>query len=91
MSYILAHVAPAYAVVGLIIIFLFDAKGAVLVWPVFVVFAPAGIYFCSRRCPNCKKYIYTVENMRKFPGGLHRIPIYIPINCPNCGQHLELR
>ncbi len=89
LSYSIMHLGPIYVIMGMMAGSYFAVPGWVVVLPVFVIFVPAGLYMLSRRCPSCGNLIYTVEHMKKAPGGLYRVPIHIFRSCPVCGHKLD--
>ena len=85
-AYWLMHLAPIYAVVG-VVLGIMGVSGVLVLAPL-LLFAAAGAYIASRKCPHCGQPIYTAENLGKVEGGLSRIPVDRFRHCPACGGNL---
>jgi hypothetical protein len=85
-AYWLMHLAPLYAIVG-VVLGMMGVSGLVVLAPL-LLFAAAAAYIASRKCPNCRQTIYTVENLGKVEGGLSRLPVHRFRHCPACGGNL---
>ena len=85
-AYWLMHLAPLYAVVG-IVLGIMGVPGLVVLAPL-LLFVAATAYIASRKCPHCVRPIYTAENLGKVEGGLSQIPLHRFRQCPACGGSL---
>lgn len=59
--------------------------------PIPFLFIPATLYLLSRRCEDCRAKLYTVEHLKRAPGGLRRFPLPVFRTCPECGHVLNDR
>ena len=67
-AYWFMHLAPIYAVLG-IVLGIMGAPGLAVLAPL-LLFVLAAAYVASRKCPHCGRTIYTPENLSKVEGGL---------------------
>ena len=88
LSYGALHLSPVY-VLAAAVAGTYGVDGWLVLLPMMFGFVPASIYLITRRCSNCGSPIYTVDHMKKAPGGINRIPIYRWRNCPECGHPLS--
>lgn len=82
------HLTPIYGLFA-IISYMYNIPAWVVLFPLFFVFIPATAYLMTIKCRNCHSAVYTVEHLRKAPGGLRKLPLHIFHECPECGSRID--
>ena len=58
----------------------------IVLLPIFLIAAPAGMYLAIWKCPHCRRPVYTVESLQKAKDGLGDFKPGQASPCPNCGR-----
>ena len=85
LSYGVMHATPLYPFAA-IALASYGAPAWMALAPIPLLFIPATLYLLSRRCPDCQEKLYTVEHLKRAPGGMGRFPLHVFRACPACGH-----
>ncbi len=86
VSYVVMNLVPIYVIVG-IGLGILRVPGWIVLLPFFVIGLPAGMYFLSYRCSECRRLVYSASD-REDSDERGRFPLPWFDRCPSCGAPL---